>query len=91
MRRVLGSSVAQLFVLITREFLLLVGLANLVIWPIIYWLMQQWLTGFAARTEINTWLFLASLGVSLVFMLLIISWQTLRAATVNPAAVLRSE
>ncbi len=90
-RKVLGSSVAQAVLLLSREFTLLVVLANLIAWPVAYWLMKDWLQGFAYRTAIHPSNFvlggLAALGIAW----LTVSYQALKAALVDPAKALRYE
>ena len=88
-RKVLGSTVVQLFNLIFNEFLWLILIANLIAWPIIYLMMNDWLASFASRTSINLILFLlAGLGsISLVF--LVVGYNILLAAKRNPVKMLR--
>ncbi len=90
-RKVMGASVWQIFILLSREYLRIIVLSFLVAAPLAYWIMRQWLQDFAYRIEIG-WgsFFWASLTVIIV-ALLAISYQALRAALINPAHSLRNE
>ncbi|HAS41797.1 MAG TPA: hypothetical protein DCS93_15060 [Microscillaceae bacterium] len=90
-RKVLGASIPQILRLMARDFVLLVILANLIAIPVAYWGLQDWLTNFAYRTSIPWYLFAISLAFTLFLSLLTISIQSVRAARVNPATVLKEE
>ena len=90
-RKVLGSSVAQVVLLLSREFTLLVLLANLIAWPVAYWLMRDWLQDFAYRTEIHPSNFVLGGLTALVIAWLTVSYRALQAALVDPAKALRYE
>lgn len=90
-RKVLGSTVPNIVILLSREFLLLVIIANFIAWPLAWWLMSNWLQGFPYRIEINPILFVgAGLGVLLIAFLSV-GFQTLKAAMINPAKTLKYE
>jgi len=90
-RKVLGATVSSIVKHISREFVVLVVIANVIIWPLAYFIMNQWLQKFAYRISIGRWSFvLTGMGV-LVVSLLTVSWQILRAATANPVDSLRYE
>jgi putative ABC transport system permease protein len=90
-RKVLGASVTSVVVLLSRDFLRLILLANAVAWPLAAWGMEQWLEDFAYKAPVSWWLFgmagLAALGVAL----LTVSFQALKAALANPVDSLKSE
>jgi len=92
-RKVLGASVAGIVRLLSRDFLLLVGIAFLVATPLSFWLMKRWLDGFASRINIFSawWIFAAGGIIALGIALFTISFQAVRAAMVNPVDSLRSE
>jgi len=90
-RRVLGASVGKIAVLLTREFALLVLLANAAAWPAAYLLMRRWLQNFAYRVEMGPWIFILSAGAALVIALLTISYQTLKAVLSDPVKAIRYE
>jgi putative ABC transport system permease protein len=90
-RKVLGASVNSLILLLSKEFLRLILLANVIAWPLAGWGMGQWLEDFAYKAPVGWWLFgvagLAALGVAL----LTVSFQAVKAARANPVNSLRSE
>ena len=90
-RKVLGSTVPNIVILLSREFLLLVIIANFIAWPLAWWLMNNWLLGFPYRIEMSPILFVgAGLGVLLIAFLSV-GFQTIKAAMVNPAKTLKYE
>lgn len=90
-RKVLGASVANLVTLLSRDFLILVGIAIVVASPIAWYGMNQWLQDFAYRTNIS-WEVFALAGFGALFIaLLTVSVQATRAALTNPAKTLRAQ
>ena len=90
-RKVLGASVPNVIRLLLKEFMILVGLANLVAWPIAYFLMKGWLRNFAYRTSIGVWIFLAAGTATIIIALITVSFQSIRAALADPVHSLRYE
>ena len=90
-RKVLGASLAQLLVLLSRDFIKLVLLANLLAWPLVWYGMNQWLQGFAYRTALSVFIFLATAAAALLIALVTVSFQILKAALANPIDSLRYE
>ncbi|HEY4337105.1 MAG TPA: ABC transporter permease, partial [Puia sp.] len=90
-RKVLGASVTGLTGLLSREFLQLVGLSTLIAFPLAWWAMDQWLRQFAYRIGVEWWIFVLAALTALVIALLTVSFQSVRAAMMNPARSLRSE
>ena len=90
-RKVLGASVQNLWLLISKDFLLLVGLALVIGIPIAFYFLSNWLQKFPYRIEISWVVFaLAALG-AFAITLLTVSFQTLKSAYANPVNSLRSE
>jgi len=90
-RKVLGASVGNITVLLSRNFIYLMIFAMLIAFPVTWWLMHAWLAGFAYRTQMG-WGIFAMAGSSLVLVaLLTVSYQSVRAAVANPAESLRTE
>jgi len=90
-RKVLGASVQQLLILISKEFLKLVVIAFVIAVPLTYWLMSHWLENYKYRININSWLFVV-VGIAMfVLTLVVVSLNTLKAAMANPVKSLRSE
>ena len=90
-RKVLGASVAHVISLLSKDFVRLVLLANLIAWPVGYWAMSRWLQNFAYRIEIGWWIFALAGGMALLIALLTVSMQAIRAALANPVEALRYE
>jgi len=90
-RKTLGASIAAIFFLLSKEFLKWLAIANLIAWPIAYYLMSKWLQDFAYRVDMGWWLFLLSGGIALLIALLTVSYQAIKAATANPIESLRYE
>jgi len=90
-RKVLGASLPQILLLLSREFTAAIVLANLIAWPVAYYWMNKWLNNFAYRIDIGIGVFALSAATALFLALLTVSWQSLRAATANPVDSLRYE
>jgi putative ABC transport system permease protein len=90
-RKVIGASVGNLIMLLSRDFLKLIGLAILIAVPISWWGARKWLENFAYKTTLSWWIFAAGGGALLLIALIILCIRTLRAALANPVAALRSE
>jgi putative ABC transport system permease protein len=90
-RKVMGASVSGLVTLLTREYLVLVGIAVLIAWPAGYYFMSQWLAGFAQKAPLSPFSFLAAAAMVLVVVLAAVGYRALRAARANPADCLRYE
>ena len=90
-RKVIGASVVQVAYLLSREFLVLVGVAMAIAFPIAWLAMHKWLDGFAYRVDIRYDVFVLTALAAVGITLITISYQALRAATANPVDSLRSE
>ncbi|HEY4112349.1 FtsX-like permease family protein [Puia sp.] len=90
-RKVIGATITQLILLLSRDFLKLIGLAILIAVPIAWWGSSKWLENFAYKTQLSWWVFVAGGGALLLIALLILCIRTLRAALANPVNALRSE
>jgi putative ABC transport system permease protein len=90
-RKVLGATTPGILVLLNRDFVIRVLLANLIAWPVAYYTMNGWLQNFAYRIRVNIWMFLGSAVLALLIALFTVSYQTLRAARGNPVDSLRYE
>ncbi|MBS1659659.1 MAG: ABC transporter permease [Bacteroidetes bacterium] len=90
-RKVLGASVAGLWVQLSREFVGLVLLAFVIGSAVSWYFVHRWLAAYAFHTSLSLWAFLATLLATVVLCLLAVSWQALRAAFANPVDGLRSE
>ena len=90
-RKVLGASVRQIVTLISKDFLLLVGVSSIIAFPIAWFAMHNWLEDFAYRIGIAWWVFLISGLAATLIAFLTILFQTLKAGLANPAKSLRTE
>lgn len=90
-RKVLGASVSGIVVLLTRDFLMLIVIASMIAIPAGYYLMNEWLSGFAYRTALDPLIFLAAAIVVLIVAWLTISARSMKAAVLNPVDSLRNE
>src|SRR5690606_20024712 len=90
-RKVLGASLPQLFMLLNSTFFRIFLLANLIGVPLAYILMNQWLATFAYRIDIHWWMFVIAGSTALLIAVLTVCWQTIRAAHANPMESLRDE
>ena len=90
-RKVLGASIPSILGLLSVEFLKLIGIAFLLAIPISWYFIQNWLQGFAYRIDINLMVFVLTALATIGIVLITISWQTLKAAFLNPVESIRTE
>jgi predicted permease len=90
-RKVLGATVPNVVGLLSKDFLKLVFIANLISWPLGWWAMNTWLQNFEYRTAINWWVFVLAGLMAVLIALLTISFQAIKAAIANPVKSLRTE
>jgi putative ABC transport system permease protein len=91
MRKLLGASVAGLWLLLSREFIVLVGISLLVAIPVSYYFMHNWLLNYSYRTSLPAWIFAAAAAGALAITLLTVSYLAARAAMASPVRSLRSQ
>jgi putative ABC transport system permease protein len=90
-RKVLGASITRITVLIAKESTGCILLANLIAWPIAWYVMNRWFQNFAYRTPISLWPFILSGGLAILIAFVTMSIQILKAASANPVDALRYE
>ncbi len=90
-RKVLGATVFQLWALLTREFIALIGIALIIGAPLSWFVLEKWLQGFDYRTVISWWIFPVCGGITVLLTLFAVSFQAIKAALTNPVRSLRSE
>ena len=90
-RKVVGASVFNLWKMLSKDFVVLVFISCLIAIPMSYYLLTVWLENFEYRTEISWWIFALTFATSLVTTLLTVSYQSVKAAMMNPVKSLRSE
>ncbi|MCX6214310.1 ABC transporter permease [Spirosoma sp.] len=90
-RKVLGASVASIVTLLTKDFLKLVFAAILIASPLAWWAMDNWLQDFAYKIDIAWWVFAVAGLLAVVIALLTVSYQSVKAALMNPVKSLKTE
>lgn len=90
-RKVLGATTASIVGLLSKEFLKLILIANLIAWPVAFLLMQKWLESFAYAIGINLLVFVLATLASIIIALSTVSFHSIRAALMNPAETLHHE
>lgn len=90
-RKVNGATITEILQLLNQNFIKWVGLAFVISVPIAWFAMDKWLEGFAYKTTISWWIFALAGMAALTIALLTVSWQSFKAARVNPVEALRDE
>ncbi len=90
-RKVLGASISGIVVLLSKQFTKLIIVAMVLASPLAYFMMDTWLNDFAYRVDINWFWFLVSAVAALLIALLTVTFQSVKAAMINPARSLRCE
>ena len=90
-RKVLGANVANIVLMIARDFLKLVIIASIIAFPVAWWAMNKWLQDFAYRVNLSWWIFFAAGLLAVVIALATITFQAIKAAIANPVKSLRTE
>ena len=90
-RKVLGASVADITRLLSKDFLILVGIAIFIASPIAWYIMNNWLQDFAYRINISWWMFFIAGAIAIIIALVTIGFQAIKAAIANPVKSLRTE
>jgi ABC-type antimicrobial peptide transport system permease subunit len=90
-RKVLGASVGSLFTLLSKEFVILVMIALLIATPVAWYAMNKWLLNYNYHIDIAWWVFLLSGLIAILITLVTVSFQSAKAALMNPIKSLRSE
>jgi len=90
-RKVLGATVNNIVLMLSRDFLVLIIIAALIAFPVAWWAMYNWLQDFEYRISIGWWIFILSGCIAIIVALFTISFQAVRAALSNPVRSLRTE
>lgn len=90
-RKVLGADVSQIVMILSKELLILVAIANIISWPIVYLLMDGWLDNFTSRISIGISVFLIAAVLVVLIALFAVGNKTLSIARTNPVKALRYE
>jgi putative ABC transport system permease protein len=90
-RKVLGASVSNIVQLLSKEFVKWVILANIIAWPLAWFVLNKWLENFAYRIDVSWWVFFLSGAIALFIALFTVSTQAIKAAIANPVDALKYE
>lgn len=90
-RKVLGASVSNILLLLSKEIVLLIIISNIIAWPLAWYFMDQWLKTFAYHIDTDIVIYFAAAAGAILLALITVSTQTVRAAMSNPAKTLRYE
>jgi len=90
-RKVLGASVSNILLLLSKDFVKLVIIASVIAFPVSWYVMHKWLQDFSYRIHISWWLFIIAGAMALLVALLTVSFQAVKAAIANPVKSLRTE
>ena len=90
-RKVHGATIPVILRLLSREIIILIGISSVIAWPVVYYFMHRWLQNFAYQTGINLIVFVISSLLALIIALVVVVYQSLRAARINPVVALKYE
>jgi ABC-type antimicrobial peptide transport system permease subunit len=90
-RKVLGASVSGITLLLSKEFMKWVVVANVIAWPVAYYAMNRWIQNFAYRTSIGLWIFFLAAFMAFLIALITVGYQAVKTAMANPVDALRYE
>ena len=90
-RKILGSSIGGIVLLLSKDFAKWIVIANIIAWPVAYFVMNKWLGNFAYRIDISLWAFATTGSAALIIAFLTVSFQAVKAAVANPVKSLRYE
>ena len=90
-RKVIGATITQIIMLLSKDFLKLLVFAFLIAVPLAWWGAYKWLQNFAYKTTVSWWVFVAGGAVMFIMALLVLIVRTFKAASANPVESLRTE
>lgn len=90
-RKVLGSGVMNIIVLLSKDYIILVGIASIIAFPIAWYLMSAWLRDFAYSISLQWWMFAVSGLIALLITSFTVGIQAVKSATVNPTKSLKTD
>jgi putative ABC transport system permease protein len=90
-RKVLGATLGNIVSMLSKDFILLVGIASVIAIPLAWWAMNKWLQDFAYRINIGWWVFVAAGIIAMLIAVITVSSQAIKAGLANPVKSLRTE
>ncbi len=90
-RKVLGASVSGIALLLSKEFMKWVIIANIIAWPVAYYVTNRWIQNFTYRTSIGLWIFFLAAFLAFLIALVTVGYQAVKTAMANPVDALRYE
>jgi putative ABC transport system permease protein len=90
-RKVIGAHIGNIITLLSKDLILLVLIGNIIAWPLAWYGIHKWLQEFTYRINISWTVFALSLLLTLVIALIVLIWQSIKTATINPVKSLRTE
>ena len=90
-RKAMGSSIAGIYFVISKEIIILITVSALIAWPVVYYIAGKWLENFYYRINPGLFTFVAGLTIALGIAIITISYRIMKAASVNPAQSLKYE
>jgi len=90
-RKVMGASILGVVTLMSRDFIKLVLVANVIAWPIAYFTMRSWLQNFAYQAGINIWIFVQTAVLAVGIAVITVSYQSIKSAFANPVDTIKYE
>ncbi len=90
-RKILGATASSIVVLLSKEFITLVVISNVIAWPVAYYVVHKWLQNFAYRIDLNIGTFLFAGFLALIITLFSVGYQAVKASLIKPAGALRYE
>jgi len=90
-RKVLGATVSSIVMMLSKEFLILVGISMFIAFPAAYFLLEKLLQDYAYRIDIGWWMFAVAALIVIVLTLLTVGWKAIKAATEDPVKAIKSE
>ncbi|MEO1022127.1 MAG: ABC transporter permease [Bacteroidota bacterium] len=90
-RKVLGASVEKIVTMITKDFILLIGIGFLIASPVAWLFSRQWIENYAYRIDIDAWVFILAGGIAVASGLITVGYQSLKASLANPVDSLRND
>jgi putative ABC transport system permease protein len=90
-RKIFGASVAKIAVFLSKEYLLLIIISNLIAFPVAYYFINLWLNNFTFRIHLNFFVFISAGIMTLLITMATIGYQVVKAARTNPVDALKEE